>query len=81
MSGIYPREGDHRNARHNALLVSRHIVIRGDPIGPLDVGRAGRERREAILMLQICQCRSGARSSSSRVAFLRSWRGGRTRKP
>ena len=80
MSGIYPREGDHRNARHNALLVSRHIVIRGDPIGPLDIGRAGRER-EAILMLQICQCRSGARPSSSRVAFLRSWRGGRTRKP
>ena len=46
MSGIYPREGDHRNARHNALLVSRHIVIRGDPIGPLDVDRAGGPREE-----------------------------------
>ena len=50
MSGIYPREGDHRNARHNALLVSRHIVIRGDP---LDVGRAEGHPYVANLSMQI----------------------------
>ena len=48
MSGIYPREGDHRNAPHNALLVSRHIVIRGDPIGPLDIGRTAARGRASL---------------------------------